>query len=60
VTSLDTLAAAQAEVGRFPDAIATAAAALTLARAQGERDYVAELEHRLAWYREQKPFRSPQ
>ena len=60
VTSLDTLAAAQAELVRFPDAVATAAAALTLARAQGERDYVAELEHRLALYREKKPFRSPQ
>ncbi len=59
VTSLDTLAAAQAELVRFPDAVATAAAALTLARAQGERDYVAELEHRLALYREKKPFRSP-
>ena len=60
VTSLDTLAAAQAELVRFPDAVATAAAALTLARAQGERDYVAELEHRLSLYREKKPFRSPQ
>ena len=60
VTSLDTLAAAQAELERFEDAAVTAAEALALARAQDVRDYVAELERRLSLYREKKPFRSPQ
>ena len=57
-TSLDTLAAAQAELERFPDAAATAAEALALARGRGMREYVPELELRLLLYREKRPFRS--
>jgi tetratricopeptide (TPR) repeat protein len=58
VTSLDTLAAAQAELEQFQDAAVTAAEALALARAQGARDYEPELEQRLLLYREKRPFRS--
>jgi tetratricopeptide (TPR) repeat protein len=56
-TSLDTLAAAQAEVGRFDDAAQTGEAALALARANGEGALVAELEQRLALYRRREKIR---
>jgi tetratricopeptide (TPR) repeat protein/uncharacterized membrane protein len=59
VTSLDTLAAAQAELGRFPDAAATCREALEVARRKGERDIVPELEQRLALYQSGQPFRQP-
>ena len=58
VTSLDTLAAAQAELGRFQDAAGTATEALTLAQSRGMRDYVPELQQRLLLYREKEPFRT--
>jgi tetratricopeptide (TPR) repeat protein len=57
VTSLDTLAAAQAERGEFQNATATAREALALARAKGERGFVAELGDRLVRYKEGRPFR---
>jgi tetratricopeptide (TPR) repeat protein len=53
---LQTLAAAYAEAGRFPEAIATAQRALKLA--QGEAGLVKALEGQLALYRVGKPFRA--
>jgi protein O-mannosyl-transferase len=48
---LNILAAAQASVGRFGDAAATAAEALPLARAQGNQPLATELERRALAYR---------
>jgi Flp pilus assembly protein TadD len=56
VESLDTLAAAYAEIGRFAEALAAASAALALAPAR-EPAIVPELEQRLALYRAGRPFR---
>ena len=56
-SSLDTLAAAYAEDGRFADAVATGTEALALANARGDRAFPLELEQRLAIYRSHKPFR---
>jgi tetratricopeptide (TPR) repeat protein len=53
---LQTLAAAYAEAGRFPEAIATAQRALKLA--QGEAGLLKALEGHLALYRSGKPFRA--
>jgi Tfp pilus assembly protein PilF len=58
LTSLDTLAAAQAEQQLFAEAAATGAEALSLARDTGAADYIPELEGRLRQYRERQPFRS--
>jgi tetratricopeptide (TPR) repeat protein len=54
--ALDTLAAAYAEVGRFPDAIAAAQEAIALADAQGNKQDVAALKARLALYELKQPF----
>ena len=55
--SLDALAAAQAELGRFADAVRTGRRALTLARA-GKRDALSrDLAARIALYESGKPFR---
>ncbi len=51
---LDTLAAAQAAAGRFGDASATAERAVDLARTNEQRALSAEIEKRLARYREGK------
>jgi protein O-mannosyl-transferase len=51
VTSLDTLAAAHAQLGQFDLAIAVAAEALALARTTGQAAMIPELEQRLAQYR---------
>ncbi len=51
---LDTLAAAQAAAGRFGDAAATAERAVDLARTNGQKALAAEIEPRLARYREGK------
>ncbi|TAK12607.1 MAG: tetratricopeptide repeat protein [Acidobacteria bacterium] len=56
-SSLDTLAAAYAEAGRFDEAIATGAAALELAQSRGDQAFPAELAARLALYRAHKPVR---
>lgn len=50
VMSLDTLAAAYAEVGRFEEAVATAREALTLAEQRGDRATAVELTDRVARY----------
>ncbi len=56
-SSLDSLAAAFAESGRFDDAIAVGTEALTVARARGDKQFPAELDERLTLYRAKKPFR---
>lgn len=56
-SSLDTLAVAYAEAGRFADAIIAGESALALARTNGDQRYPAELERRLAVYRAGKAFR---
>ena len=57
VESLDTLAAAYAETGRFSDAMSTAAESVRLARLQGRADILPELEARLRLYQSGQPFR---
>jgi len=59
VTSLDTLAAAHAELGQFDAAIAAAAEALALARSTGQSPMIGELEQRVAMYRAGRPMRAP-
>ena len=49
--SLDTLAAALAELGRFADAATAGADALAIARQRGNTQIIPELEQRLALYR---------
>lgn len=56
VMSLNTLAAAQAEVGRFAEAAATMVAAIELAQAQGLAAAVSELERRRALFAAGKKF----
>jgi len=56
-SSLDTLAAAYAENGRFDEAIAACTEALNLARARGDAAFPEELNQRLALYRAHKPVR---
>lgn len=56
---LDTLAAAQAEVGRFDEAAATARRALGLARKRGLGDLIGPLESRLRGYEARRPYREP-
>jgi tetratricopeptide (TPR) repeat protein len=55
--ALDTLAAACAEAGRFPEAIRAADEAVTLARRQGNAGKEAEFRGRLELYRRGHPFR---
>jgi tetratricopeptide (TPR) repeat protein len=57
--SLDTLAAAHAELGQFDAAVTAAGEALAVARAKGDGALVPELEQRLALYRQRQAFRSP-
>ena len=54
---LDTLAAAYAEAGRFPEAIDTARRALELATQQNQQDLVEELNAKINLYEAQKPYR---
>ncbi len=55
--TLSPLAAAFAETGRFPEAIATATRALELARAAGNPNVEKELSARVAAYRAGRPWR---
>jgi tetratricopeptide (TPR) repeat protein len=57
VVSLDTLAAAYAEVGRFQDAATTASEAIRFARLQRRSDMLPELEARLRLYQSGQKFR---
>ena len=54
---LDVLAAAYAEVGRFPQAIQTASRALDLATQQNARPLIEGLKTRIALYQSKSPFR---
>lgn len=54
---LDTLAAAYAEMGRFPQALETAARAASLASAQGRPELADQIRQRMAAYRERHPVR---
>jgi hypothetical protein len=56
-SSLDTLAAAYAEAGRFDDAIAVGSEALAMAKARGDQAFPAELMQRLEFYKAHKPIR---
>ncbi len=56
VDVLDTLAAAQAEAGRFPEALATARKALELARQQHNQALADTLRTRIALYEAGKPY----
>lgn len=56
-TSLDTLAAAYAECGRWEEAVATASRALELARGRGDRALVEGLAARLERYGRREPYR---
>ena len=57
LSCLDTLAAAYAGVGRFGDAIATAAKAVGLAESSGNTELAAEIRGRLALYRQGQALR---
>jgi Flp pilus assembly protein TadD len=54
---LDTLAAAYAEAGRFPEAINAAQEAITLARTAGDEAAVHQAENMLGFFRSGRPFR---
>jgi len=54
--SLDTLAAAYAEAGRFHEALQTAQKASKLAVAEGRVELAKEIERRMQFYRAGKPF----
>jgi tetratricopeptide (TPR) repeat protein len=56
---LDTLAAAYAEAGRFPEALATARKAFELAMQTNKRALADALRTRIALYQAGKPFRQP-
>ena len=55
--SLDALAAAYAELGRFPDAITAAQHALELAEKQGDSKLAQDIRVRVALYQSGKPYR---
>jgi Flp pilus assembly protein TadD len=57
--ALDTLAAAYAEDGQFTGAAATAAHALELAQAQGNKKLAAELRMRQVLYEKGEAFHEP-
>jgi tetratricopeptide (TPR) repeat protein len=54
---INTLAAAYAESGRFPEAVATAQTAIKLANDAGDRQAVAATSQLLARYQQGKPWR---
>lgn len=54
---MDTLAAAYAEVGRFPEAVATAQRAVQIASSQGYRQMARDIHSRLQYYQAAKPWR---
>ncbi|MDE2666428.1 MAG: tetratricopeptide repeat protein [Acidobacteriota bacterium] len=54
---LDTLAAAYAETGRFPQALGTATRAASLASSMGQPELVDQIRQRMDAYREHRPVR---
>ena len=59
VDALDALAAAYAEAGRFPEALAAAQEALELATQQNNRALADVLQARISLYEAGKPYRQP-
>ena len=57
---LGTLAAAYAEVGRFPEAVQTARKALELATQQNKQALARSIQAKLPLYEAGTPFREPQ
>jgi tetratricopeptide (TPR) repeat protein len=57
--ALDALAAAYAEAGRFPEAVAASEKARARAEALGDGDLAGEIKGRLRLYQEGRPFRVP-
>lgn len=55
--TMDTLAAAYAETGRFKDAVLTADCAIQNASAAGQTNLAAEIKSRLKLYQSQQPYR---
>ncbi|QOJ15590.1 MAG: glycosyltransferase family 39 protein [Planctomycetia bacterium] len=55
--ALDALAAAQAEAGRFDDAVRTAAQAAELARRSGRHDLATRIDARARGYQDSRPYR---
>jgi len=58
-STIDTLAAAYAANGEFPEAVRMARTAIDLATATGRDDVAKDIEGRLALYKDQKPYRLP-
>ena len=56
---LDTLAAAHAAIGNFPDAIAMAEKALRLVTEEGKQTVATQIERRLELYKAKQPYREP-
>jgi tetratricopeptide (TPR) repeat protein len=56
--ALDTLAAAYAESGQFPQAVESATRALTLATAKGDPALANAIRERLRLYKQNKPYHS--
>ncbi len=54
---LDTLAAAYAEAGRFPEAVTTLAEAISQAESRGMEDFIRESTVRLEGYKAGRPYR---
>jgi len=57
---LDTLAAAYAEAGRFPEAVATAQKAAEMALSAGWKELASEIEKQLKHFKEGRPYREVQ
>ena len=56
--ALDVLAVAQAQLGHFPEAVASAERGEQLARESGQRDLAQAVSRRLALYRAGRPYRT--
>ncbi len=56
---LDTLAAAYAEAGRFPESLAAARKALELVTQQNDRALIQDIRSRISLYEAGKPYRQP-
>jgi tetratricopeptide (TPR) repeat protein len=54
---MNTLAAAYAETGRYPEAVAISEEVLRRARAAGQEDAASDIERRLRLYRQGQPYR---
>ncbi len=57
--SLDTLAAAQAESGRFSEAASSARKAISMARSENDENLARTIAARLAYYERGRPYHEP-